>query len=113
MPSTLTGQWFAERWNMWLKGTIENLIQKNTDSSFDSLDTTILNLREWTEKKYVGRQWDVVPGIVLKLWFFYGMFSAPWKCDGLVEISSIYELAENDKISSLFGNSFRIFPNAI
>ena len=38
---------------MWLKGTIENLIQKNTDSSFDSLDTTILNLREWTEKKYV------------------------------------------------------------
>ena len=54
MPSTLTGQWFAERWNMWLKGTVENLIQKNTDSSFDSLDTTILNLREWTEKKYVN-----------------------------------------------------------
>ena len=51
MPSTLTGQWFAERWNMWLKGTVENLIQKNTDSSFDSLDTAILNLREWTEKK--------------------------------------------------------------
>lgn len=56
MPSTLTGQWFAERWNMWLKGTVENLIQKNTDSSFDSLDTTILNLREWTEKKYVDER---------------------------------------------------------
>lgn len=110
MPSTLTGQWFAERWNMWLKGTIENLIQKNTDSSFDSLDTTILNLREWTEKKYVvGRS----SRDRTKIMVFYGMLSAPWKCDGLVEISSIYELAENDKISSLLGNSFRIFPNAI
>ena len=59
MPSTLTGQWFAERWNMWLKGTVENLIQKNTDSSFDSLDTTILNLREWTEKKYVNERLEL------------------------------------------------------
>ena len=49
MPSTLTGQWFAERWNMWLKGTVENAIQKNNENSFDSLD--IVNLREWTEKK--------------------------------------------------------------
>ena len=40
------------------------------------------------------------------------LFSAPWKCDGLVEISSVYELAENDKISSLLGNSFRIFTNS-
>ena len=44
---------------MWLKGTVENLIQKNTDSSFDSLDTTILNLREWTEKKYVNERLEL------------------------------------------------------
>ena len=61
----------------------------------------LMSIRNWTVQVQ-GRWTAASPSAQTDF-----KLSAPWKCDGLVEISSVYELAENDKISSLLGNSLR------
>jgi len=35
MTEELSGEWFAEKWNMWLKGKLENHIQARLDTVYD------------------------------------------------------------------------------
>ena len=59
MPIESTGQWFAEKWNMWLRDELERYITSNADQY------AMFDLKGWVERH------------------------APWRCDGLIDIGLV------------------------
>ena len=68
MPIESTGQWFAEKWNMWLRDELERHMTCNADQY------AMFDLKGWVERH------------------------APWRCDGLVDIGLVNDSDRYDAL---------------